>query len=430
MCESLYDFLSGTGHIVTTATNPYRALQLLEEFDPRLILTDLRMPGLDGLSFIEQARRAGSRSLFVVMTAHSSVSRAVEALKAGAEDFIEKPFRLADLGAMVETAMRRAELLAESRSQEDGAPGEGVFSEMVGRHPSMLEMFETIRMVAPVRASVLITGESGTGKGLVANLVHRLSARRDRAMVDVNCAALAEPILESELFGHERGAFTGAVARRDGRFMQAEGSTLYLDEVAELRAPMQAKLLRVLQEKRYERVGSNKTLAADVRLIASTNRDIDAEVEAGRFRTDLFYRINVVRLQVTPLRERRSDIPLLAALFLKRSAQANQKPLKGFSGEVMNRLIAYDWPGNVRELEHAIEHSVVLSPEGPQLARLPDQVLKSGQASDLSQSTIREIEREAILNTLASVSGNTARAAEILGISRRKIQYRLREYQE
>lgn len=428
--ETLAEFLSGEGHSVTSTTSPYQALQLLDEFDPDLILTDLRMPGLDGLSFMDQARRLGVSSSFIVMTAHSSVPRAVEALKCGAEDFIEKPFRLAALKQMVDTAMSRIRLVTESRSVADSPNREEVFSQIVGRHPSMREAFEIVRMVAPVRASVLITGESGTGKGLIANLIHRLSPRNERAMIDVNCAALAESVLESELFGHERGAFTGASQRREGRFTQAKGSSLYLDEIGDLRLPLQAKLLRVLQEKRYERVGGNETLDADVRLIVSTNTDLEAAVEAGAFREDLFYRLNVIGLHVPPLRQRRSDIPLLAAFFLDRSARENGKPLKGFSGEVMMRLMTYDWPGNVRELEHAIEHAVVLSPDGPTLTRLPEQLLDERGSTRLPGSTIREIEREAILSTLAAVEGNTGRAAEVLGMSRRKIQYRLKEYEE
>ncbi len=428
--ETLAEFLSGEGHSVTSTTSPYQALQLLDEFDPDLILTDLRMPGLDGLSFMDQARRLGVSSSFIVMTAHSSVPRAVEALKCGAEDFIEKPFRLAALKQMVDTAMSRIRLVTESRSVADSPNREEVFSQIVGRHPSMREAFEIVRMVAPVRASVLITGESGTGKGLIANLIHRLSPRNERAMIDVNCAALAESVLESELFGHERGAFTGASQRREGRFTQAKGSSLYLDEIGAPRLPLQAKLLRVLQEKRYERVGGNETLDADVRLIVSTNTDLEAAVEAGAFREDLFYRLNVIGLHVPPLRQRRSDIPLLAAFFLDRSARENGKPLKGFSGEVMMRLMTYDWPGNVRELEHAIEHAVVLSPDGPTLTRLPEQLLDERGSTRLPGSTIREIEREAILSTLAAVEGNTGRAAEVLGMSRRKIQYRLKEYEE
>ena len=430
LCTSLAEFLSAEGHSVTSATSPYQALQLLDEFDPDLILTDLRMPGLDGFSFMEQARRAGVSSGFIVMTAHSSVSRAVKALKSGAENFIEKPFRLAALKEMVDNAMSRMRLLAESRSVATSRDRKEIFSQIVGRHPSMREVFEMVRMVAPVRASVLITGESGTGKGLVANLIHQLSPRSERPLIDVNCAALAESILESELFGHERGAFTGAIQRREGRFTQASGSSLYLDEIGDLRRPMQAKLLRVLQEKRYERVGGNETLEADVRLIASTNQDLEAAIEAGTFREDLFYRLNVIGVHIPPLRQRRSDIPLLSAFFLERSARENGKPLRGFSGEVMMRLMTYDWPGNVRELQHAIEHAVILSPESSTLTRLPDQLLQDGGNARLPGSTIRDIEREAILSTLAAVDGSTARAAEVLGMSQRKIQYRLREYEE
>jgi DNA-binding NtrC family response regulator len=296
----------------------------------------------------------------------------------------------------------------------------------------MQRVFEIVDQVAPSRATVLITGESGTGKELVANALHGRSPRANGPFIKLHCAALAESLLESELFGHERGSFTGAMARKDGRFQIADGGTLFLDEIGEISPSIQVKLLRFLQEHEFERVGGTQTIRVDVRVIAATNRNLSEEVAKGRFREDLFYRLNVVALEIPPLRERRSDIPPLARFFLDRFAKDNGKPIEGFSPEALELLAAYDWPGNVRELENAIERAVVLA-TGPQIEprQLPPTVrprlLPSGMPS-IPGATMADIERYAILETLKSTGGSTSKAAEILGISVRTIQYRLHQY--
>ncbi|MFM2421078.1 MAG: hypothetical protein RL385_5801, partial [Pseudomonadota bacterium] len=302
---------------------------------------------------------------------------------------------------------------------------------IIGEHPAMQRLIKTIAQVAPSRATALIHGESGTGKELIAAAIHQNSPRKNRPFVRLNCAALAESLLESELFGHEKGSFTGATGRREGRFKQADGGTLFLDEVSEIPLSVQVKLLRFLQERQFERVGGNETLTVDVRIVAATNRDLKERVKAGAFREDLYYRLNVVQLDVPPLRVRKSDIPLLANHFLRRFAAENQVEIRGFTDDGLRALLAYPWPGNVRELENAIERAVVMC-TGPLIdaEHLPARSGDSAQDMGLLVPgvTMQELERMAILQTLEAVSGSTARAAELLGISRRKIQYRLKEW--
>jgi DNA-binding NtrC family response regulator len=298
----------------------------------------------------------------------------------------------------------------------------------------MQKVFDILQQVAPARASILITGESGTGKELVAEAIHERSPRKSGPFIKLHCAALAETLLESELFGHERGAFTGAVARRDGRFQMADGGTLFLDEIGEISPALQVKLLRFLQEHEFERVGGGQTIHVDVRIIAATNRDLAAEVKAGRFREDLFYRLNVVNIEMPPLRERRSDIPTLAEHFLGRFTRENAKTVRGFTAEALDRMVGHEWPGNVRELENAIERAVVLATDDLiGLAQLPSSVAPRSSESELPPipgTTLADLERFAIMKTLEAAGGATSKAAEILGISVRKIQYKLHEYQQ
>ncbi len=303
---------------------------------------------------------------------------------------------------------------------------------IVGEHPSMRAVLQRAEMVAPSRTTVLVTGESGTGKGLIAETIHRMSGRRRAPFVELVCAALSESLLESELFGHEKGAFTGAVSRREGRFMHAEGGTLYLDEIAAAPLTTQVKLLRFLQTRRFERVGGNETLTVDIRLIAATNRDLGEEVAAGRFREDLFYRLNVYRVDLPPLRHRRSDIPALAATFLARFAAENERTIEGFSPEALERLLVHDWPGNVRELEHAVEHAAIVA-RGRQVMPhdLPESVVQARRDPlevSIPGSTLAEIERAAILKSVIAAGGCAAAAAAMLGISKSKMYYRLRDY--
>ncbi len=433
---ALSEILREEGYETETAADGFKALGKLGSFSPDLILTDLKMPGLDGLGLLKEARAASPSTVLVVMTAFGTIDSAVEAIKLGAENYLTKPLEPGSLIAVVERAMEKARLMAEAAVLRERLRERNAFGHIVGEHPSMKAMLETVAQVAPSRSSVLIVGESGTGKELVAAALHRASTRAQQPLVRLNCAALSESLLESELFGHERGAFTGAVGRREGRFKQADGGTLFLDEVGEIPAATQVKLLRFLQEREFERVGGNETLKVDVRVVAATNVDLEDRVRRGQFREDLFYRLNVIRIDLPPLRERRTDVPLLAGFFLRRYAQENGKRIGGFSDEAMQRLMAWPWPGNVRELEHAVERAVVLCrSERIEVEQLPGPMTvgaaraKEGDGRPvIPGSSIAELERYAILETLRATGGSTSKAAKILGVSARKIQYKLHEY--
>jgi DNA-binding NtrC family response regulator len=430
---ALAELLRDRGYVVETARDGFKALPKLKDFAPDLLLTDLRMPGMDGVSLMRRAREIDPESIAIVMTAYGALETAMEAMRHGAVDYVTKPIHVDELMRVVEPALerRRARRLAMGTTQLHTATDR--LGDMVGSSASMRAVFDAVLQVAPSRASVLITGESGTGKELVAAALHRHSQRTGGPFVRLHCAALAETLLESELFGHERGAFTGAAARREGRFFQADGGTLFLDEIGEISPSTQIKLLRFLQEREFERVGGNQTIKVDLRLVAATNRDLQASVREGRFREDLFYRINVVSIEVPPLREREGDVALLASHFLDKYAVQNQKRITGFTTDAMNRILRYSWPGNVRELENAIERAVVVCRDGeirgedlPPTIRPASPVRTSGPP--VPGSTLAEIERHAILATLEHTGGCTSRAAAILGISPRTIQYRLREY--
>lgn len=436
---ALSEILREEGYETETAADGFKALGKLASFAPDLILTDLKMPGLGGIGLLEEVRTASPTSVVVVMTAFGTIDSAVEAIKKGAENYLTKPLDPVSLLAVVERAMEKARLKAEAALLRDRLRERNAFGHIIGEHPSMRELLRTVEQVAPSKSSVLILGESGTGKELIATALHRHSPRANGPFVRLHCAALAEGLLESELFGHERGAFTGAVGRREGRFRQADGGTLLLDEVSEIPLATQVKLLRVLQEKEFERVGGNETLKVDVRIIAASNVDLRERVRKGLFREDLYYRLNVITLEIPPLRERRSDIGPLAMFFLRKYAAENGKRIESFSDEAMERLLAYPWPGNVRELEHVIERAVVLARGSRiEVEQLPANV-QGGRASSehgtghgvkvqIPGMTIAELERIAILETLKSVGGSTSKAAKILGISPRKIQYKLHEY--
>src|SRR5215472_3127731 len=429
---ALSEILREEGYATETAADGFKALGKLDEFAPDVILTDLKMPGLDGIAFMEKARAAAPGSVFVVMTAFGTISSAVEAMKKGAENYLLKRLDPGALGAVVERAMEKAKLLQETQRLRDRLRERNAFSHIVTEDPKMKAVLELVAQVGPSRATVLVTGESGTGKELIAEAIHLASPRAKMPFVRLHCAALAESLLESELFGHERGAFTGAVARREGRFKQADGGTLFLDEIGEIPAGTQVKLLRFLQERAFERVGGNETLKVDVRVIAATNRDLTAEIKKGAFREDLFYRLNVVTVELPPLRERKSDVIALASFFLRRYAAENGKTVEGFSDEAMARLTAYEWPGNVRELENAIERAVVLC-DGPQIENkhLPPSLVPHAEREGpppIPGSTIADLERYAILKTLEACGGSTSKAALLLGVSTRKIQYKLHEY--
>jgi DNA-binding NtrC family response regulator len=429
---ALSEILGEDGYATETAADGFKALGKLDEFSPDVILTDLKMPGLDGIAFMDKARAAAPGAVFVVMTAFGTISSAVDAIKKGAENYLMKPLDPEALTAVVERAMEKARLVQETQRLRDRLRERNAFSHVVSADPKMQAVLDLVAQVGPSKASVLVTGESGTGKELIAEAIHQASPRARAPFVRLHCAALSESLLESELFGHERGAFTGAVGRREGRFKQSDGGTLFLDEIAEISPAVQVKLLRFLQEKTFERVGGNETLKVDVRVIAATNRDLAAEITRGTFREDLFYRLNVVTVELPPLRERRGDIPVLASFFLRRYAAENGKTIETFADDALATLHDYAWPGNVRELENVVERAVVLC-EGPRVEKkhLPPSVVPAeerGGPPPIPGSTIQELERYAILTTLEACGGSTSKAATVLGVSSRKIQYKLHEY--
>jgi len=431
-CAALEGLLREEGYEVATAGNAFHGLELLGRLRPQVVLTELRMPGLDGLAFLERVRVLSPATRIVVMTASGSVGAAVDAMKRGADDCVEKPIDPGALRRTLRRLMERASCLNGGLPAPEPYRGAAASLGVIGDHPSMQAVLDRAEQVASSRATILLSGETGTGKGLLAETSHRMSERARGPFVEVACGALSDTLLDSELFGHEKGAFTGAVSRYDGRFRRADGGTLFLDEIASCPPAMQVKLLRFLQTRRFERVGGKETLAADVRLIAATNRDLQAEVAEGRFREDLYYRLNVVQIRLPPLRHRRSDIPALAASFLARFAAENERRLDGFTREALERLIVHSWPGNVRELEHAVEHAAIMArgrlvtphdlPEA--VVRPPPDPLKV----TIPGSTLAEIERAAILKSLMAVGGRATAAAAMLGISKSKIYYRLRDY--
>jgi two-component system, NtrC family, response regulator AtoC len=398
------------------------------------VVTDVKMPGMDGIELVKKIRATDEVTGIIVMTAFGAVQSAIDAMRAGAAEYLIKPLNFEELlvvlaKALENQAVRREARQLRQRVRERVAPGN-----IVGISPPMQRVFEVVDQVAPSRATVLITGESGTGKELVANALHQRSPRASGPFIKLHCAALAESLLESELFGHEKGSFTGAMARKDGRFQLSDGGTLFLDEVGEISPSIQVKLLRFLQEHEFERVGGTQTIRVDVRVIAATNRNLVEEVAKGRFREDLYYRLNVVTLEMPPLRDRKSDIPALAKFFVDRYARENGKTLEGFASEAMELMMAYDWPGNVRELENAVERAVVLV-TGPLVEprHLPPNVRPRVTPSGMPMvpgATLRDLERYAILETLKATGGSTSKAAEMLGISVRTIQYRLHQYNE
>jgi DNA-binding NtrC family response regulator len=431
---ALAELLRDEGYEVETAADAFKALGKYESFAPHIVVTDLKMPGMDGIELVKKIRATDEVTGIIVMTAFGDVPSAIAAMRAGAAEYLTKPLNFEELLVVLakvleNQAIRREARQLRQRVRERVAPGN-----IVGISPPMQRVFEVVDQVAPSRATVLITGESGTGKELVANAIHQRSPRASGPFIKLHCAALAESLLESELFGHEKGSFTGAMARKDGRFQLADGGTLFLDEIGEISPSIQVKLLRFLQEHEFERVGGTQTIRVDVRVIAATNRNLVDEVAKGRFREDLYYRLNVVALEMPPLRERKSDIPALGKFFLDRYTKENARTLEGFAPETMELLMAYDWPGNVRELENAVERSVVLA-SGPLIEprHLPPNVRPRVTPSGMPiipGATLRDLERYAILETLKATGGSTSKAAEVLGISVRTIQYRLHQYNE
>jgi two-component system response regulator HydG len=401
-----------------------------------LILMDVRMAKMGGIEALKLIKAYNPAIPVLIMTAYSSVESAVEALKAGAYDYLMKPLDFDVLKLTMERACEHAGLKAENQLLKVKLRSEYDIGHIIGKSPPMRELIEMLAMVAPSEATVLINGESGTGKELIAKSIHFNSQRKGHPLVVVNCAALTETLLESELFGHEKGAFTGAERLKEGRFMQAHKGTLFLDEVGETSLAMQAKLLRAIQEREIQRVGGEDIIAVDVRIVAATNRDLEVEVAGGRFREDLFYRLNVVSLEVPPLRERQEDIPRLAMHFIEHYTSRNRKQVKGFSPLAMDMLLKHHWPGNVRELENAIERGVILA-AGEYLTEkeLPLSITQnySHQGGGLpvtssAPRTLEEIEKEAILAELEAAGGNKSETARRLGINRKTLHRKLKEY--
>ena len=434
--EMLRDFLKEKGHEVSEAREGREAIDLLARSYVDLLLVDFKMPGMDGVELLERVKEINPEIEVVMMTAYGTVETAVRAMKAGAADYITKPIELDELLILIDRISERRTLRRENEILRDELGRKGVTArDIVFKSEAMDEVINLAGRVADSRATVLIQGESGTGKELVARLIHALSPRSERPMTVVNCAALPETLLESELFGHEKGAFTGASQRRIGRFEEANRGTLFLDEIGELSQAVQVKLLRFLQEHEFQRIGDNRIRQSDVRVISATNRDLTALIREGTFREDLFYRLNVVAITIPPLRERKADIPPLMDHFLKRFAAQNRRPMEGFSPEARDLLLKYDYPGNVRELENIIERAVVIARGSLISARdLPFSMGEglAGQeertrSTDLNES-VEALEREMIREALERTRNHQTQAALSLGISERTLRYKLKKY--
>ncbi|WP_176228478.1 sigma-54-dependent response regulator transcription factor ZraR [Escherichia coli] len=422
-CTILQALLRGWGYNVALANSGRQALEQVRERVFDLVLCDVRMAEMDGIATLKEIKALNPAIPVLIMTAYSSVETAVEALKTGALDYLIKPLDFDNLQATLEKALAHTHII----DAETPAVTASQFG-MVGKSPVMQHLLSEIALVAPSEATVLIHGDSGTGKELVARAIHASSARSEKPLVTLNCAALNESLLESELFGHEKGAFTGADKRREGRFVEADGGTLFLDEIGDISPMMLVRLLRAIQEREVQRVGSNQTISVDVRLIAATHRDLAAEVNAGRFRQDLYYRLNVVAIEVPSLRQRREDIPLLAGHFLQRFAERNRKAVKGFTPQAMDLLIHYDWPGNIRELENAVERAVVLlTGEYISERELPLAIASTPipLAQSLDIQPLVEVEKEVILAALEKTGGNKTEATRQLGITRKTLLAKL-----
>jgi two-component system response regulator HydG len=432
----LRTLLTGWGYSISEADDGATAIEKVHEQAFDLILMDIRMIKVSGLEALNEIKAFNPAIPVIIMTAYSSVETAVEALKSGAYDYLTKPLDFDELRLAMERAMDHRQLREENRLLRESLGNHFDRQNIIGRSPTMVRLLETVAQVAPSEATVLITGESGTGKEMIAGAIHFNSPRKDGPFVKLNCAAITETLLESELFGHEKGAFTGAHKRKEGRFRQAHGGSIFLDEISEMSLAMQVKLLRVLQEREITRVGGEEVIQVDVRLIAATNKDLLQEIETGRFREDLFYRLNVVTLNMPPLRDRREDIPLLAKHFLEIFSEKNRKQIKGFTPQAMDQLLRYDWPGNVRELMNAVERGVVLSSseyldEEELPLVLKDKITegeerpKEAIPGDLP---LEEVEKASILKTLELTGGNKSEAARRLGITRRTLHKKLKKY--
>jgi two-component system NtrC family response regulator/two-component system response regulator HydG len=426
--------LEDLGYEVMQASRAEEGLKIIVDSNPSVVISDIRLEGMSGIDLLKQVKEYRPAIQVILFTAYGTIQDAVRAMNLGAENYLTKPVDLDELEVIVRHAFEKSDLIAETQYLREQLRATRRFERLIGNHPKMQEIYKIIEQVAPSTANVLIYGESGTGKELIGEAIHKISNRANGPFIKVNCAVFTDTLLESELFGHEKGAFTGAFNRREGRFEMANGGTLFLDDVNVMPEVTQVKILRFLQEREFERVGGTKTIKVDVRVIAATNQPLSQEVEAGRFREDLFYRLNVIPINLPPLRERRTDIPLLIGHFIKKYTETNKKDVTDIDDDALHMCMSYHWPGNVRELENLIERAVIMTRE-PTIRRknlptLDKESSHSAESGIIVGRSMDEIERDAILKTLASVGGSTKKAADILDVSLRKIQYKLKEYRK
>jgi len=430
----LRQIIEDAGYAVVTSNSAESALEAFLSGEVSVTLTDIKMPGQDGLELLDQIKSIDPEAVVIVMTAYSSVDTAVAALRKGAYDYVTKPFVNEDLVQTIKNAATQRQLFSENRVLRREIQRQYNFAEIIGNSEALQQVFGIVRKIADTNANVLIQGESGTGKELVARAVHFNSGRSDKRFLAINCGALPESLLESELFGHKRGAFTGAIADRSGLFRSASGGTLFLDEVGEMPLPLQVKLLRALQEHEVTPVGSSVAEKFDTRIIAATNRDLANEVNEGRFREDLFYRLNVIEITLPPLRSRREDIPVLVKHFAARAIRNQNVGEKPISKQAMSALVNYEWPGNVRELENAIERAVILSSDEIDIDSLPPKISQNNsyeiRDTEGFRPTLEEMERRYVVEILASVNDDKTQAANILGIDLSTLYRKLKRYDE
>lgn len=424
--ESLQDWLEGVGYDVAIAASAEEALEILKKKKYNIMLADLVMPGLNGIELMKEAKKLYPILATVIITAHATIQSAITAIREGAFDYIEKPFCPEKVELLIEKLVEHQELIEENIALRRQIEEKFQFEGIIAKSSRMLKIFELIKTVAPTNATVLITGETGTGKEIVARAIHHQSKRRNKPFIATSCAALAESLLESELFGHEKGSFTGAVERKKGKFEAADKGTLFLDEIGEINSNTQIHLLRALEEKKITRIGSNEEMAVDVRVITATNKDLRTMVMEGKFREDLYYRLKVVTIDLPSLKKRKEDILPLAEHFLKKYAEENNKDTSKFSPGVIEFMLNYSWPGNVRELENMVEHGVILSKDNTvTMAELPQDII---HPSIQKEKTIEAVTKSHILNVLEETKGNISKAAAILGIRRMTLYNKLKKY--
>jgi DNA-binding NtrC family response regulator len=424
--ESLCDWLSSVGYKVLTASCTEEALEIIKHKKVKIMIADLIMPGINGIELMKKAREIVPTISTVIITAHGTIQTAITAIREGAYDFIEKPFCPEKVELIIRNLVEHHNLIEENISLRRKVEDRHGFGSIIAKSPKMMKIFELIKTVAPTNTTILITGESGTGKEIIARAIHNQSQRRNKPFIVTSCAALPETLLESELFGYEKGSFTGAAEQRKGKFEAADTGTLFLDEIGEIDANTQVHLLRALEEKKITRIGSNEEIDVDVRIIAATNKKLRTLIEQEKFREDLYYRLNVVTIDLPPLRSRREDILPLAEHFLKKYAKDNDRPVRNFSAEVVEFMLNYDWPGNVRELENMVERGVVLSKDKAiTLEEFPKELTKSTPADG---KTLEAMERNHIQKALEETGGNIARTAKMLGIHRMTLYNKMKKY--